>query len=103
MAVIYNPLDPEVHADPYPHYRQLREEDPVHRSPLGFWVVSRYSDVASLVRDPRLGHELARMEGQIAIGVLVSLFDDFTFDPAALRWREHINLRGLESLPVSAA
>lgn len=23
-------------------------------------------------------------------------------DPAALRWRDHINLRGLESLPVSA-
>lgn len=58
MAIFYNPLDPEVHADPYPHYRQLREEDPVHRSPLGFWVLSRYADVAALVRDPRLGHEL---------------------------------------------
>jgi cytochrome P450 len=58
LPVFYNPLDPEVHADPYPHYRRLREEDPVHRSPLGFWVVSRYADVAALVRDPRLGHEL---------------------------------------------
>lgn len=58
MAIFYNPLDPEVHADPYPHYRQLREEDPVHRSPLGFWVLSRYADVAALVRDPRLGHEM---------------------------------------------
>jgi pimeloyl-[acyl-carrier protein] synthase len=62
VAVIYNPLDPEVHADPYPHYRMLREEDPVHRSPLGFWVVSRYADVSALLRDPRLGHEL---EGSI--------------------------------------
>jgi pimeloyl-[acyl-carrier protein] synthase len=56
--LFYNPMDPEVHADPYPHYRRLREEDPVHRSPLGFWVLSRYADVAALVRDPRFGHEL---------------------------------------------
>jgi cytochrome P450 len=56
--VFYNPIDPEVHADPYPHYRRLREGDPVHQSPLGFWVISRYADVAALVRDPRLGHEV---------------------------------------------
>ncbi|HEX2053104.1 MAG TPA: cytochrome P450 [Actinomycetota bacterium] len=56
--VFYNPLDPEVHADPYPHYRRLREEDPVHLSLMGYWVLSRYEDVAALVRDPRLGHEL---------------------------------------------
>jgi cytochrome P450 len=58
VAVFYNPLDPEVHADPYPHYRRLREEDPVHRSLLDFWVISRYADVSALLRDPRLGHEL---------------------------------------------
>jgi cytochrome P450 len=54
----YNPLDPDVHADPYPHYRLLQEQDPVHRSPLGFWVISRHADIAPLLRDPRLGHEL---------------------------------------------
>jgi cytochrome P450 len=57
--VFYNPLDPEVHADPYPHYRLLQQQDPIHRSPLGFWVLSRYGDIAPLLRDPRLGHELA--------------------------------------------
>ena len=62
--IFYNPLDPQVHADPYPHYRMLREEDPVHLSPLGFWVLTRYEDVVALVRDPRLGHELqGPMEG----------------------------------------
>ncbi len=62
--IFYNPLDPEVHADPYPHYRMLRKEDPVHLSPLGFWVLTGYEDVATLVRDPRLGHELqGPMEG----------------------------------------
>jgi cytochrome P450 len=39
-------LDPEVLADPYPLYRQLREEDPVHWDPyLSAWVVTRYRDV----------------------------------------------------------
>ena len=27
---LYHLLDPEVLADPYPLYRRLREEDPVH-------------------------------------------------------------------------
>lgn len=57
--VFYNPLDPAVHADPYPHYRRLRREDPVHLSPLGFWVLTRWEDISALLRDPRLGHEPA--------------------------------------------
>ena len=32
-------------ADPYPTYHRLRAEDPVHHSPLGFWVLTRYDDV----------------------------------------------------------
>jgi pimeloyl-[acyl-carrier protein] synthase len=47
-----------------------------------------------------LGSVLARMEGQIAIRGLVDLFDDFEFDDDKLEWRKHINLRGLDSLPV---
>jgi len=39
-------LDPEVLADPYPLYRDLREQDPVHWDPfLHAWVVTRYEDV----------------------------------------------------------
>ena len=38
---LYHLLDPEVLADPYPLYRQLREQDPVHGDPyLHAWVVS---------------------------------------------------------------
>jgi cytochrome P450 len=44
--VEYNPLDPAVKADPYPYYRHLREEHPVHRvEPLGIYAISRYEDV----------------------------------------------------------
>ncbi len=41
--LVYNPLLPEFHANPYPFYRRLREEDPVHASPLGIWVLTRYA------------------------------------------------------------
>lgn len=43
---LYHLLDPEVLADPYPLYRRLRSEDPVHWDPyLHAWVVTRYADV----------------------------------------------------------
>jgi len=51
----FNPMLPEVIADPYPLYRRLQLEDPVHQTPLGMWVVSRYDDVAMVLRDPRFG------------------------------------------------
>src|SRR5688572_17343046 len=50
----FNPMDPEFVADPYPTYHRLRAEDPVHHSPLGFWVLTRYADVMVMLRDPRL-------------------------------------------------
>jgi cytochrome P450 len=55
--LVFDPLLPEFHADPYPFYRRLREEDPVHRSPLGFWVLTRYDDCVTALRDPRFGRE----------------------------------------------
>jgi len=49
---LYQLLDPEVLADPYPLYRRLREEDPVHWDPfLHAWVVTRYPDVVKVLRD----------------------------------------------------
>jgi pimeloyl-[acyl-carrier protein] synthase len=50
----FNPMDPEFVADPYPTYHRLRAEEPVHHSPLGFWVLTRYEDVVASLRDPRL-------------------------------------------------
>jgi cytochrome P450 len=38
--------------DPYPLIHRLRAEDPVHRTPLGFWFVTRYDDVRRLFNDP---------------------------------------------------
>lgn len=43
--------------DPAPTLRWLREHDPVHRSPYGYWLLTRYDDVAAALRDPRLSSE----------------------------------------------
>jgi cytochrome P450 len=46
---LYHLLDPEVLANPYPLYRRLRSEDPVHWDPfLHAWVVTRYADVITV-------------------------------------------------------
>lgn len=45
-------LDPAVQRDPFPHYRRLREHDPVLRMPeSGFYVLTRYEDVRAVLRD----------------------------------------------------
>ncbi|HEX2174148.1 MAG TPA: cytochrome P450, partial [Dehalococcoidia bacterium] len=47
-------MHPKIHADPYLYYHRLRETDPVLRDEeLRMWVLTQYTDVASLLRDPR--------------------------------------------------
>jgi pimeloyl-[acyl-carrier protein] synthase len=49
-----NLYHPEVRADPYPFYAQLRSQDPVHwDEAMGFWVLTRYADIASVYADAR--------------------------------------------------
>jgi pimeloyl-[acyl-carrier protein] synthase len=47
---LYQLLDPEVLANPYPLYRRLRETTPVYWDPyLHAWVVTRYEDVITVL------------------------------------------------------
>jgi pimeloyl-[acyl-carrier protein] synthase len=47
---LYQLLDPEVLANPYPLFRMLRETDPVHWDPfLHAWIVTRYEDVVNVM------------------------------------------------------
>ncbi|CAN5922028.1 cytochrome P450 [soil metagenome] len=55
----FNPLDPAFIADPYPFYRRLRETAPVFKTPQGFWLITRYEDVALALRDRRFGKDFA--------------------------------------------
>ncbi len=55
---VFDPRDPGFKADPFPAFRRLREEDPVHRSDvLGGWVLTRYADVLAALRDARLSSD----------------------------------------------
>ncbi|MBC7977108.1 MAG: cytochrome P450 [Myxococcales bacterium] len=55
--ILFDPGSREFHADPYPFYHRLRSEDPVHRTAQGYWVVTRYADVMTVLRDQRFGRE----------------------------------------------
>jgi cytochrome P450 len=58
-SIVFNPLDPAFLADPYPFYRRLRETAPVFKTPMGFWLLSRYDDIAASLRDRRFGKDFA--------------------------------------------
>src|SRR3954451_10761924 len=49
----FNPFDPSFRIDPYPIYRRLLAEDPVHRTPFGMLVLTRFRDCAAILRAPR--------------------------------------------------
>jgi aspartate racemase len=47
---LYHLLDSKILSNPYPLFRRLREEDPVHWDPfLHAWVVTRYADVLEVL------------------------------------------------------
>ncbi|MGZ4962944.1 MAG: cytochrome P450 [Limisphaerales bacterium] len=49
---LFNLLNPEVLADPYPLFHRLRTEDPVHWDTfLHSWVVTRYVDVVRVLKE----------------------------------------------------
>jgi cytochrome P450 len=50
-VIRYEPFRTEFSADPYPHYRELREHAPVHFArEANVWCVSRYDDVMAVLR-----------------------------------------------------
>lgn len=52
MTFVFDPYAPEVHADPFPLYRILRDEHPAYFSePGNCWVLSRYADITTAVLD----------------------------------------------------
>ncbi len=100
----FNPLDPAFIADPYPYYRRLREAAPVMRTPIGFWLVSRYEDAAFVLRDRRFGKayaaNMARRYGESAMNepAIASMAKTMLVqDPP-----DHTRLRGLVTKAFTA-
>ena len=60
-ALHFNPADPATNADPFPIFRRLQDEDPVHWSdPVRGWVVTRYDDVRAIALDRAMSADRVR-------------------------------------------
>jgi cytochrome P450 len=58
----FNPWLEENRRDPVPAYRRLRETEPIRRNRFqGTWLLSRYDDVAAVLRDPRFTTDRTRL------------------------------------------
>ena len=99
LPLAFNPFDPEFKANPYPTYARLRAEDPVHESPLGFLVLTRYADAVALLRDPKASSDNTKS------AIFNGLVDAGEIDPELANRRpflfmdppDHTRLRGLVS------
>lgn len=66
--------DPIIQARPRDYYWTMRKDDPVHYDEkLGMWLVSRYEDIVTLLRDPETYSDKMGYEAQYASG----FFDEF--------------------------
>jgi hypothetical protein len=102
---LYHLLDPEVLANPYPLFRRLRTEDPVHWDPfLHTWIVTRYVDVLEVLHNFSANRthtpEKLQAMGLSQISPLAQLMvkQMLFMDPPA-----HTRLRGLASQAFSPA
>jgi cytochrome P450 len=102
--VQFDPFDYRYHDDPYPIYRQLRDEAPLYWNDAhGFWIVSRYEDCRRAVQDYKTfcngqGQTLEPLKAQVPT-VLTTDPPDHTrlrhltyamFAPAALGGMEEV-------------
>jgi cytochrome P450 len=90
--------DPAFLTDPYPFYHQLRETAPVfwlpHGGPTGgMWLVTRYEDVAFLLKDSHTTKEIRRVVPPEKLGPQAENPDLLTSDPP-----DHTRLRALVNL-----
>ncbi len=107
--IAFNPFDPAFRADPYPLYRRMREQEPRHLSPLGFWVLSRHDDCLAVLKDRRMSSDERRSPAfqqtgsvrRVDSGAAASVMEEarpFLFmDPP-----DHTRLRGLVSKAFTA-
>lgn len=66
---------PDIRQNPYPTYARLRHDDPVALVRLPFfgktYFISRYDDVVSALRDPRISTDVARGASTSGIGAMM--------------------------------
>jgi cytochrome P450 len=87
-GVFLNPFEPGFFDDPYAQYARLRDQAPVHQSPLGPWTLSRYDDVSRLLRDPTL----SVVDDNAAVAPQAALFEGTGIDRTRRGSRAILNL-----------
>ncbi len=103
-APLFNPFSPEFVQNPYPSFQLLRENQPLMKTPLGFWVASRYADVQMILKDKRFGKGF---EERMKMRIGEDVFDNPVY--ANMRtWMlvqdppDHSRLRGLVAKAFTA-
>lgn len=95
-------VSPEIYENPYPIYHRLRVEHPVHWSDAwGCWVLTRYDDVVSILRDYRRFTNVGRIAlflDQLPESMRTEirpLYENFTVGMPNNDPPEHTHIRGL--------
>ncbi len=98
-GVVWYPLDPNFIANPYPTYKELRERDPFHPSPLtGAMVVSRYEDVDAVLRNYKVfSNERGPVGTRNRRNIGEQIENELTPSMLSLDPPDHTRLRGLVS------
>jgi cytochrome P450 len=93
VGVTWDPTSPAFRADPYPTYRSLLELEPLHRSPPGLAVVSRYEDCMTVYRHPAASNDWRKSpDWDPSMGPEDPALSFLFLDPP-----DHTRLRGLVS------
>lgn len=94
-------FSPEARADQYSLVRELRAAGPLHRTPIGVYLVTRYADCAAILQDAAWSHasEAAHLHPTVAA-------DEATSElPTSFLWMDppdHTRLRALVSKAFTA-
>jgi cytochrome P450 len=100
---LFDPANPAFRADPYPFYDRLRTEDPVHLTPEGTIVLSRYEDVARTLRSNDFSRDIEANANPPSDPVMRARFERRRAAPAAAKTilnldpPDHTRLRRLVS------
>ncbi len=90
--------DPDVIADPYPLLRELRETSPMHKTGFSdFWVLTRFEDCRTALRDQRLGSPEPGEEAPSLLAATRQRRPDGTRSLLFLNPPDHTRIRSLVS------
>jgi cytochrome P450 len=101
---VFDPFDPNWSKDPFPLYAQLRQEAPIHKNDLGFWVLARHEDCLAVLRDKRASSDSLNVATErMPEGFRTPIAEDDPIATAMIEMRpflfrdppDHTRLRGL--------